>query len=413
MARADFMTAQQATRRLGVKPATLYTYVSRGWITRVPSPRGRGSLYLASDVERLKARHDARAGHTAVAASALRWGEPVIDSAVATIVDGHLYYRGHDATELLRCGAGYEHVAELLFTGELPAPDAPPPWRTDSGGLPSTAVRSALREGAGPIRSLLTALCLRRARSERIAGEGADAELQRARALIPWLASAPGWGRGRPAGCDGVAVRAARALGRRDRPAVDAVEAALILCADHELNASTFAARVTASAGSDLYACLASALATLSGPAHGGATLRVEALLEEALDARHPGRTVRERLARGERLPGFGHPLYPDGDPRAAALLQRARALRKKGPRLKTIDAILDATAEAGHPPPNLDFGLVALTAALDLRPSAAAFLFAVGRLAGWVAHILEQRTLSGPLRPRARYVGVWPGDTD
>ncbi len=409
---ADYVPAAEALRLLGGTPATLYTYVSRGWVARVRARGGRGNLYLRADLMRLKTRHDARAGHAAVAAGALRWGEPVIDSAITCVRDGELFYRGHRALELARRGLRYEQVAELLWSGELP--DRAPDWPVPRKPPQAARVRVALREGAGPVRALLCAVALLRARSPRIDGEGEVSEIDRARAVIRWLATGPGWAEGRrgrsasnPAG---VAERCAQALGVRGADAVGAIELALIAIADHELNPSTFAARVTASAGSDLYACLASGLAALSGPRHGGATLRIEALLAESRGARNATGFVRARLARGAPLPGFGHPLYPNGDPRARALIDRALELRAEHhARPRALCAIQRAAQDAGVPPPNVDFGLVLLAETLGLRPSAALFVFAIGRLAGWVAHVLEQRTQGEQLRPRARYVGIVP----
>lgn len=408
VAAAAYVALRDAVAMLEVKPATLYTYVSRGWVSRVPAGRGRGSLYSRADLERLKARHDARAGHAAVAAGALRWGEPVIDSAITAVHEGRLYYRGHDALALAARGVRYEQVAELLFGGELPA-DVPH-YRELAPRPSASEVRALLREGAGPVRSLLSAVALLRARSVRIAGEGEGPELERGRGLIAWLATAPGWSKQRGArSSEGIAERCARALGAEHDAAVSALELALIATADHELNPSTFTARVVASAGSDLYACIAAALAAMSGSRHGGASLRVEAMLDEAVAARRPAEIVRERLARGARLPGFGHPLYPAGDPRARVLLVRAAELRPRSPRFAAIRAIEAAATEAGVPAPNLDFGMVALGEALGFRPGFALFTFSVGRLAGWIAHIREQRTQGSELRPRARYTGPAP----
>ncbi|HMI91922.1 MAG TPA: citrate/2-methylcitrate synthase, partial [Polyangiales bacterium] len=179
MARPAYVALPEAVALLEVKPATLYTYVSRGWVGRVPAARGRGSLYSRADLERLRARHDARAGHTAVAASALRWGEPVIDSAITTVIDGRLYYRGHDALALAQSGRRYEQVAELLFSGELP--ELVPAWPELDERPAGSEIRAALRAGAGPVRSLLCAVALLRARSSRIAGEGEGPELERGR----------------------------------------------------------------------------------------------------------------------------------------------------------------------------------------------------------------------------------------
>jgi citrate synthase len=181
-----------------------------------------------------------------------------------------------------------------------------------------------------------------------------------------------------------------------------------VLSADHELNPSTFAARIVASAGNDLYACIAAGLAAMSGPLHGGATLRVEKLLEEAL-ATDPETLIRARVARNARLPGFGHTLYPDGDPRAQALLSLARDVGAHTPRFATMLALERLAHDAGIPAPTLDFGMVALSEALGLPIGTSLLVFTVGRLAGWIAHVREQRAQGGPMRPRARYVGPTP----
>jgi len=201
----------------------------------------------------------------------------------------------------------------------------------------------------------------------------------------------------------GVARALLAALGGSDKPQnVRAVDAALVLMADHELNASSFTARVTASAGADLYACVASALATLSGPRHGGACDRIEGLIAEAGgEPRRARQVVTDRLRRGEAVAGFAHPLYPGGDPRAPPLLEAARTLGAR--RARVAFALVDAIGE----PPACELGLVALALALELPRGAATALFAVGRSAGWIAHALEQRAAGFLLRPRARYVGL------
>jgi citrate synthase len=200
----------------------------------------------------------------------------------------------------------------------------------------------------------------------------------------------------------------AHALGTHGDEPLRAIEHALVLSADHELNPSTFAARVVASAGSDLYACISAALSAMSGPLHGGATLRVEALLDAALE-HGPAAAIREHSERGARVPGFGHPLYPAGDPRAQALLADARALGARSGRAHAMFELARHADDSGLPPPTLDFGMVALSETLGLRAGASLFVFAVGRLAGWTAHVREQRSEPGPLRPRARYVGPLP----
>lgn len=193
--------------------------------------------------------------------------------------------------------------------------------------------------------------------------------------------------------------------GRQERARV-AIDAALVLCLDHELNASTFAARIAASTGADLVHCVGAALAVFTGPRHGGASERVEAFLDSLpARARDHRAAIDKRVSRGEALPGFGHPLYPKGDPRAAPLLALARSFDGHG----CAEEIARLVAESSGALPNLDFGLVALARALEAPPETATLLFAIGRSAGWVAHVLEQRTSGALLRPRARYVGVAP----
>jgi citrate synthase len=177
------------------------------------------------------------------------------------------------------------------------------------------------------------------------------------------------------------------------------------LAADHELNASTFAARVVASTGADVYGCLSAALAALSGPRHGGAADRVDALLLEAGPADRVEQVVHERQRRGEVIEGFAHPIYtPHDDPRGTMLVEIARDLRGESPEVQSVLALVDAMRQGGFGGPSIDVGLVAVARALALPVGSATALFAVGRTVGWVAHSLEQYQAGYLLRPRARY---------
>jgi citrate synthase len=393
----NLLEARHAAALLGVKVRTLYAYASRGWLQ---SHRGQGRTkrYNRDDIERLKARRDARLGHGAVAAGALRWGEPVLESALTYIEpESGPFYRGRIARGLAREGVPFEAVSELLWTGRLP--QAPPQW--PPAELPPR-LSSLLPAGEPPLTALQVAVPALAARDPgRFTFHDEEA---RARSLVTQLAACVALATGKTArpARPGVAQLLLLALGGSDRPqAVSAVDAALVLMADHELNASTFAARVAASAGADLYACVAAALATLSGPRHGGACDRIEALIAETgSDPKRARQVVSDRLRRGEAVPGFGHPLYPGGDPRAPLLLEAAHKLGGKRAR------VAFTLAEAMPEPPAVELALVALAAALDLPRGAATAIFAVGRSAGWIAHALEQRAAGYLLRPRARYVG-------
>jgi citrate synthase len=388
-----WMSAREAAAHLDVKLATLYAYASRGWIESVPATTGRGHRYARSAVERLKARHDARAGHAAVAAGALRWGEPSIETSISELDHEGPRYRGHGALSLCDTAESFESVAELLWSGRLGAA------RWSAASLRVSPPRRPARAGA--IAYFAAALASAALRDHTRHGASDLAEHARARRVIRFLA-----------GLDGRSPRAHGSIAERlltsfrvraSSGAVHALDRALILCADHELNASTFAARVTASTGADLYACIGAALFALTGPKHGGVTTRIEALLQDMTSPARARRLVLDRLARGDAIPGFGHVLYKDGDPRARKLLELARAQRATS--LTRVEALVDAMERAGQPLANLDLGLVALCRSLALPEGAPAAVFAVGRVAGWVAHSLEQRAQGYLLRPRSRYV--------
>jgi len=296
----------------------------------------------------------------------------------------------------------FERVAELLWTGTLPEVAGPAArLHHDPAQLwPLFAGRASLPKMALMLASL--------ALTDRDRHNASDAaEFARARTLFHRLAQAAGSRAPRRPAAVRVAGTLLVALRVPQKPELlSNVDSALVLCAEHELNASAFAARVAASAGADLYACLGAAVNTLSGSAHGGMCARVEALIASIESKGRAARTVHEWLGRGEQIPGFGHPLYPNGDPRARLLVELAKAHGARNEPAKIAFALLDAMARGGHPAPTLDAGLVTLCHCLELPPGSAGSIFAVGRCAGWVAHALEQRAAGYLLRPRALYVG-------
>jgi citrate synthase len=392
----EFLDSRRAAAFLGVQARTLYAYASRGLVARVRA--GRRSRYSRADLERLKARHDARAGHGPVAGAALHWGEPVLATRISAVEPDGPYYRGYSASELARRGTPFPEVCELLWTGRLAPSPAP------AGSLPGRP------PAADPVLRLIEVALAGLRRSSAPFGLAPDLERVRARRIVLAFASVAGPRRPR-AVASRLADPAALLLESFGAPLDGTLlaNAALVLCADHELNASTFAARVAASTGADLQACLVAALATFLGPRHGGASRALEALLEEVGQPRRAEAVVRERTARGEAMPGFGHPLYPQGDPRAATLLALA-AERPMSPGLRVLSAVVEATARQRGERPNIDAALVGARLAMGLPPGASVPLFAVGRTAGWVAHVLEQRESPAVLRPRARYLGPAPG---
>jgi citrate synthase len=411
----ELVPATEAATLLGVKRATLYTYVSRGLIRCVPEKGTKENRYVRADLERLKARHDARAGHAAVASGALRWGEPVIDSSVSRVGGEDLIYRGHSAVKLAVEGRAFEDVAELLWTGTLPS--EPTRWSSPELSFPPSELTRLLPKGTTPVAALSALVPLLGARDPVRFAAPLEGEKARARRLLRQMAawvcvvSAPGRVV-RSLKEETVAASLATAWNTQVKRAPELLNRALVLLADHELNVSTFTARVTASSGADLYACVSAALAALSGPKHGGACDRVEALLAEAGRPERAQEVVYERLRRGESVPGFGHQLYPNGDPRTPPLLDAAQSMRPEAQGVRVGRAVLEVMRDAGHPPPSVDLALVMLAEALGLPPGSAATMFAVGRAAGWVAHVLEQREQGHLLRPRARYVEPAPASS-
>ncbi len=396
--------AKAAAKYLSVQPRTLYAYVSRGLVRSVPGARGRPRLYATADLERLKARRDARSGHAPVAAGALRWGEPVLDSAITAITPQGPAYRGRLATELAATGTRFENVAELLWSGYLPV--EPIVW--PHGAVPVAALAKLVTPGSRPLDVMPLIVQVGALGDPSRGDRRPDAIISRGRQLIPLLAAAlaPDFSAAavtRALGAGRISAIAARALGLDDS-AADAIDVALIVLADHELNASSFAARIAASTEADPYACVAAALATVSGPKHGSAAEDIARLADEIGGPEQVKTAVRSLRKTGRMPVGFGHPLYPDGDPRATPLLAAARSSSNR--RARTLVALADAfTADGDHP--SVDVGLAAFVASLDVSPAAGSGLFAVARSAGWLAHALEQRAAGYLLRPRARYTGV------
>jgi citrate synthase len=411
MATPRLLTAESAADRLGVSRATLYAYVSRGFVRAHAAPDDpRRRLYSKADIERLAGNKTRGRKAADIAAGTLDFGLPALASGITLIEGDRLFYRGRDAGELA-AQANLEETARLLWNcSEDPFAAAlehdPEKWTPVFGK--DHAQKNLSRAAGKLIASLADAFPLDRCMAVLpVAGVGDAMTWQRDErrlwhdgALLLRLMAAAATGTA-PSDAP-IHLHVARAWGLSER-AAQSLRAALVLCADHELNSSAFAVRVVASTGASLAACLAAGLSALSGPRHGGTTSLVEILFEEAERFGDARRLVQERLRRGDMLPGFGHPLYREGDPRALALLRLL-------PRDATRDALREAMDAIRGVQPNVDFALVSLRRALRLKPGSALALFAIGRTAGWIAHALEQQAEDKPIRPRARYTGPAPG---
>ncbi len=385
---SEFVSAREAARRLGVSRQTLYAYVSRGLLRAHEASDPRQRRYDSDAVTRLADQRRRGRRPKEVAKAALDWGLPVLESAITLIQDGRLYYRGHDAIALAET-VTMEEAAALIWGLPVDAAFGPSPPVALAGlsiGLPRDGALLPLFASATSDDS--TALW--QTDPTRLA-EGCGGLL---RILLACITGAP------PTAAP-MHRQLAEAWGLDDAGA-DLVRMALVVCADHELNVSGFTARCIASAGASLRAAVIGGLAALSGARHGGTTARVETFCR-SLDDGDLTSQIRRRLAAGEALPGFGHPLYPNGDARAAALL--ARIL----PRFPHAKSLVTAAEHLTGSAPNIDFALVMLRRFLNLPEGAAFCLFALGRSAGWIAHAMEQRATGQLIRPRAVYTGRPP----
>ena len=183
----------------------------------------------------------------------------------------------------------------------------------------------------------------------------------------------------------------------------------LILALDHEINVSSFAARVVASGGSSLYEAVNAAMCAFSGTRHGRASERAELFVEQLVESENASKAIHARLRSGEEIPGFGHPLYPGGDPRARLIL---KLLAEDFPvEFARIQRKIDDSERLLRQAANLDLAVAVVSKVLGLPAHSGFHMFALGRTIGWIAHAVEQRERGTLIRPRARYIGVMPGD--
>lgn len=411
---SDYLTAPEALELLGVRRQTLYAYVSKGWIRSVPQEGSKSRLYPREDLEMLKRRSRARSGHGPVAASAMNWGEPIIPTSVVEITPEGPRYRGKLATELARAGASFEAVAELLWTGI---------WTDESLRWPVRRPAEGVRQAADHMPSLqsnsqlldvfaLLVLQMGMARGSSMQRLKEGRTLEAAREIIHVLTGCFGYlsprqrfypmRRGQ-AVVDGLIAALDLAPTPENR---EVLEAILILLADHELSPGTFAARVAASSGAVLHSCIASAICTSSGAQVGRIFAEVESFLGNAVHKTTLLRRLKRYHERGLQVPGFHHPLYPQGDPRTEVLLELAR---RHPARTRHLDAVLQYAEDARERyglQPRHELAIVALTRAMGIPDWGSAALFILARTAGWVAHVQEQRLSGMLLRPRAKFTG-------
>lgn len=420
--RKSYACAAEAMKLLDVRQQTLYAYVSRGWIRSLPQPGRKDRLYLREDIDRMLARSRAKSGQGAIAAAAMNyWGDPIIPTSITEITPEGPRYRGRLALDLVRCRAPFEAVAELLWTG-LWHEEVEPQWTT----VKLTSELRGLIQSLQPLQASdqiieLLALVTLHLGLGRATGDDSIRScrtLDDARQIIQTLVGFCGFASSKreyvqmqigQSVLDGLL----RSLGIPPKPEnSETVGAILTLLADHELSPGTFAARVAASSGCTLHSCVAAALCSSSGLEIGKLYSRIDEFLKGAKTKTALVEKAQRLQEQGVVMPGFVHPMYPQGDPRASMLLEIARRRPDPTRRLAAIFGFLDEMRLRFNLLPRQEFAVVVLTRDMGLSAVAPGALFVLARTVGWVAHVQEQRLYGGLLRPRAKFVGTSQGAT-
>jgi citrate synthase len=388
------ISAAEAANRLGIKRETLYAYVSRGMLSSERDPHQRGSTFSKDEVAALakRTRRGTRSGGV----------DLVIATGLTRLDDDRLSYRGLDVAKLAAT-TPFELVAEWLWTAQPIGPRTPR-WPAP-GGTPLEGRVDAINRCRIAVATLAAGDDLRYDLSpEAVAGAG--------RRMIPAMVGALPPRRqspGRPRSPYPLAVTLwPRLSPHRPTPGLVAtVNAALVLLADHELAASTLAARVAASVRADPYSVVGAGLGVIAGGLHGGASERVVDLFEEIGEPGGAARVIGERLRRGERIPGLGHAVYKRADPRAGVLLRLLRAEDLHPGKWDVVEQVHDLVVRRVPAVVNIDFAIGALAFATDMDRDAGEAVFAIARTAGWLAHAIEEYAEApARFRPRAAYVG-------
>lgn len=395
----ETLTVAEAARRLGVRRETVYAYVSRGLLERHPASTRRSTRFGRDAVERLAGRARRTDRSPAV--------EAVVDTEL-TLLDpaGRLAYRGRDAVDLAR-HAGLERVAALLWGDRHDGP-----WRAPADVVTLVRAVVAPLDGVAAPAELLPVVVAALRAGDPLRGDRRPASVRRAARTIV-AAVVDGLPRTGVPVDDRVAARLWCVLAEDDVPPgpaqLRALDAALVLLADHELAASTFAARVAASAWADPYGVVLTGLGPLGGALHGAASTEAERLLVTAAGPAGPARALGELLAGGAPPAGFGHREYRDRDPRADHLLGVLAGCARDPAAAGAVADVVGLARDRGLPAPNVDLALAGLTTAMRLRPGSAATIFGLARVVGLVAHGLEEYRHRLRFRPRASYVGIRP----
>lgn len=398
-----WLTADEAASALRVKKETIYAYVSRGRLTNRRSDDGRGSVFDAAEIERL-------------AGGSRQTGRSVavdVESELTLIRESGHYYRGQSARELAE-SRSWEDVAQLLWG--VPAEETTWAAAADIVQISRDVVRSlpdtilpvdAIKLAASTISALeppewntsspVIAASARQAFATLVSGLP-----ERSTPVIMGDTASPrSWI---------VPMVWSRLC---ERPPSEGelrlLNAAMVILADHDLASSAMMARAAARAGVNAGGIIRLGVDVGSGPVKGAASLAIEAFLHNLESPKSVETALSMRLRQGEPIPGFGHSLYPAGDPRAVFILERLRAAAEGSTRLETAEELIRMQRKRGLPPPNAGFALAALTYVTGMVSGAGEAIFVISRAAGWIAHAIEEYSATPPSRQISRYVGILP----
>ncbi|MET7798324.1 citrate synthase [Streptomyces decoyicus] len=396
------LSTREAADRLGVKPETVYAYVSRGQLTSRREPGARGSTFDAKEIEALARRAGRREPSTSGGELSVRTGITLIDHE-------HCYFRGVDTSDLAS-HYSYEEVAEWLWTGEM-HPGIRFTAPQDALSAAHRAVK-ALPTDSGPMDQLRVAVIAAAAADPLRFDLSEDTVIGTARSLIPTLVDALPSRAPNQRAADTLATRLWSRLTPEpaDAAALRVLDAALVQLIDHDLAASTFAVRVAASARAHPYAIVSAGFGALDGVLHGAASGLAHRMLLEVLDRGSAAAVVADHLRAGRRVPGLGHRLYPGEDPRARALFRLLEDVPRARPALQAARQVISTTARHAELHANVDLALAVLTVSTGMPAEAGETIFAIARTVGWIAHALEEYA-ERPLRmrPSGQYHGPRP----
>ncbi|GAA1982470.1 citrate synthase [Terrabacter lapilli] len=391
--RSPWITTTEAAQRLGVKRSTLYAYVSRGLLRSERRPGQQESLFDRAQIDAMATATRPAGGPQPV----LRFRS--IATSVSRQAEGELFYRGRALADVVALGSLEEAAAVVLEAPAAANASSPNASSPDASAPDATA---GLDLALLPLHRRMPVAVQLLAAADPFA---ADTDPERVRAAaLPTLRAAVALVAGRapgPPGGDDLAALALGALGGRpDAPGdLDVLRVLLVSLLDHGLTASTIAARVAASTRAGLPDCLCAAYAAMSGPLHGAAPVAAHALLAEGAD---PAALLARSLRSGGSVAGFGHFLYPDGDPRAEVVLEAlwrrpgTAALRRR------VEALGTIIGERTGALPNIDLASAAVLHALGLPAESGEVVFQIARSVGVAAHVVEEYA-EEPLRWRGR----------